>query len=236
MADSAVTSSAAPCAPPPQTIIGFFAAPRSFAALRIAVLVELGPRRRQRRLRRHRARFAPDVDRAFERGRARPARSPSRASPRRPGAAPASGFRMQRGVIDQPRDDAGLVADLVQVAEAAADVGVRDFADQRQHRRVHRIGGEQRGRGIEQARPRHHGIGLRLAGRERGAERHIGRALFVPGVHGADPVADGLEQRVEQVVVLHARQRVDRVDAVARACASTVASAVVIVSAGGWLF
>ena len=53
---------------------------------------------------------------------------------------------MSAGMIDQPLDDAGLVADLVQVAEAAADVGVGDLADQRQHRRVHRIGGEQRRR------------------------------------------------------------------------------------------
>ena len=37
MADSAVTSAEASCAPPPQTIIGRFAAPRSFAALRIAL-------------------------------------------------------------------------------------------------------------------------------------------------------------------------------------------------------
>ena len=44
MADSAVTSSEASCAPPPQTIIGFFAAPRSFAALRIAVSSSLGAR------------------------------------------------------------------------------------------------------------------------------------------------------------------------------------------------
>ena len=30
-------------------------------------------------------------------------------------------------MIDQPRDDAGLVADFVQVAEAAADIGVAGF-------------------------------------------------------------------------------------------------------------
>ena len=76
----------------------------------------------------------------------------------------------------------------MQVAELAAD-RAGDLADQRQHRRVHAIGGEQRGAGIEQARPGHHRIGLRLAGRERRAQRHVGRALFVPGVHGADAVA-----------------------------------------------
>ena len=44
MAESAVTSEAASCAPPPQTIIGFFAAPRSFAALRIAASSGFGRR------------------------------------------------------------------------------------------------------------------------------------------------------------------------------------------------
>ena len=90
--------------------------------------------------------LAPDVDRALQRGRARAGRSPStriasRDEPRR-----LLGLADQRRIIDQPREDAGLVADLVQMAEVAADVGVGDFADQRQHRRVHRIGGEQRGR------------------------------------------------------------------------------------------
>ena len=40
-------------------------------------------------------------------------------------------------MIDQPLDDAGLVADFVQVAEASADIGMRDLPDQRQHRRIH---------------------------------------------------------------------------------------------------
>ncbi len=88
-----------------------------------------------------------------------------------------------------------------------------NLPDQRQHRRVHGIGREQRRRGIEQARSRHDRIGLRLAGRERRAERHIGGALFVAGVDGAQPVGE-LEQRVEQKVVLHARQRIDRIEAV----------------------
>ena len=114
----------------------------------------------------------------------------------------------------------------MQVAVAAADIGLGDLADQRQHRRVGAVGVQQGGRGIEQARPRHHRIGLRLAGRERRAERHVGRALLVPGMDGADAVL-GLEQGVEQVVVVDAGQRVDRVEAV-RDQASTVASAVVM--------
>ena len=67
-------------------------------------------------------------------------------------------------MIDQPRDDAGLIADLVQMPMAVADRRRRDLPDQRQHRRIHAIGGEQRGAGIEQARARHDGVGLRFGG------------------------------------------------------------------------
>src|SRR4051812_31639708 len=103
MAERAVTSSAASWAPPPETIIRLFAAPRSFAALRTPfssrfgrgaaaggdhrafrgpeelrgladrVLVELWPGSRQRRLRRDHAGLAPDVDGALQRRRARTA-------------------------------------------------------------------------------------------------------------------------------------------------------------------
>ena len=161
--------------------------------MRIAASSSFGRRFGQRRLRRHRARLAPDIDRALQRRRARPAR---RHRPHGLGDQPRRllGFPDQRGIIDQPLDDSGLVADLVQMAEMASDVGVGNFADQRQHRRIHRIGGEQGGRGVEQARPRHHGVGRGLAGRQRGAQRHIGRALLVPGVDGPHPVGC-LEQR-----------------------------------------
>ena len=56
-----------------------------------------------------------------------------------------SGAADQRRVVDQARNDAGLIVDLVQVPELAADIGVGNLPDQRQHRRVHRIGGQQRG-------------------------------------------------------------------------------------------
>jgi len=58
-------------------------------------------------------------------------------------------FGNPRDVIDQPLDDAGLVADLVQMAEAAPNVVMRNLSDQRQDRRVHGIRGEQRRRRIE---------------------------------------------------------------------------------------
>ncbi len=92
----------------------------------------------------------------------------------------------------------------------------RDLADQAEHRRVHAVGGEQRRAGVEQAGAGHHGIGLRLAGRERRAERHVGRALLVAGVDDRKPVGGALEG-VEQVVVVHAGQRVDGARGRARA-------------------
>ncbi len=51
----------------------------------------------------------------------------------------------------------------------------------------------------------------RLAGRERRTERHVGRALLVTRVNGPDAILR-LEQCIEQMIVLHAGQRVDRVE------------------------
>ena len=99
------------------------------------------------------------------------------------------------------------------MTEVTADVGVRNFADQRQHRRVHRIRGEESGRGIEQARSWHHRVGLGAPGRERRTERHIGRTLLMPRMHSPDAVAE-FEQGFEQQIVLNAGQRVHRIDAV----------------------
>ena len=114
-------------------------------------------------------------------------------------------------MVDQARNDAGLIVDLVQLPKLAADVAIRNLPDQRQHRRVHRVGGQQRGACVEQARPRHHGASLRLAGRERRTERHVGRALLMTCVNGPDAILR-LEQCIEQMIVLHAGQRVDRVE------------------------
>jgi hypothetical protein len=115
--------------------------------------------------------------------------------------------------IDKARDNSSLIADLMQVSEPAADVLVGNLADQRQHRGVHRIGGEQSRAGVEQPRSRNDRIGLRLVGRQRRAERHIGCTLFVAGMNHPDRVR-GLEQRVEQVVIVHAGQGVHRIDPV----------------------
>jgi hypothetical protein len=75
------------------------------------------------------------------------------------------------------------------------------------------VRGEEGGRRVEQAWSRHDRIRLRLAGRERGAQGHEARTLLVPRMDSADAVL-GLEQGVEQVVVVDAGQGVDRVDAV----------------------
>ncbi len=74
---------------------------------------------------------------------------------------------------------------------------LRDLPDQRQHRRVHAVGGEQRRAGVQQAGAGHHRIGLRFAGRQRRSQRHIGRALLMPGVDDPQGVAGALES-IEQ--------------------------------------
>ncbi|MCZ7656468.1 MAG: hypothetical protein M5U07_00765 [Xanthobacteraceae bacterium] len=171
------------------------------------VLVEGGGRRRERPGGLDRSRAAPDIHRALQRRRAG---APARHGGHGLGdqARRLVGRADPRREIDQAGEDAGLVADLMQVTESAADGRGRDLADQRQHRGVHAVGREQGGRRVEQPRARHHRIGLRPAGREGCAERHVGGALLVACVHRGEPVGR-LEQRVEQRVVLHARQRID---------------------------
>ena len=116
-------------------------------------------------------------------------------------------------MIDQPGNDAGLVADFVQMALALADRIVWNLPDQRQHRRIHAIGGEQRRAGIEQTGAGHHAIGLRFSGRQRRAQSHIGRALLVAGMDDAQGIARAMES-VEQMIVVDSRQRVDGIEAV----------------------
>ncbi len=88
-----------------------------------------------------------------------------------------------------------------------------NLSDQRQHRRVHAVGGEQRRARIEQAGARHHRVGLWLPGRQRGAERHIGAPCSCRRVHRLDAIG-GVVERVEEMVVVHARHRVKRVEPV----------------------
>ncbi len=175
----------------------------------------VGRRRRRRHLDRRQRDLAlqgHDVERHLQRDRARPAVAElaerfvdqlaglaRMIDPRRP-------FR-------QAAEDRQLVRDLVQEAEAAADQGGRDLARDAQHRRVGRVGGGERGGGVEEARARHDGVGARLAARPRVAERHVGGGLLVARMDDADLVA-GVVERDEQRVVLHPGQREQRVDPV----------------------
>ena len=87
-----------------------------------------------------------------------------------------------RGVFRHVAGHAELIAQFVQMAEAAIDIALRDLPDEAEHRRVHGIGLQQRRAGIQEARSRHDGERLRLARRQRRAERHVGRRLLMPRV------------------------------------------------------
>ena len=94
--------------------------------------------------------LGPGVERAFQRHRPRPARGRCQI------ACETRGRRLLRaadalGPFGDVAHQAQLVVDLVQMAVAPVDVGLRDLADQADHRRVHAVGGEQRGAGIQQA-------------------------------------------------------------------------------------
>ena len=160
------------------------------------------------------AALAPGIERAFQRHRPRPARG------RLPDRLRDQGRRLLRtadalGPFGDVAHQAQLVVDLVQMAVALVDVGLRDLADQADHRCVHAVGGEQRGAGIQQAGAGHHGEGLRLAGGERRAQRHVGRRLLVARMDHAQPIG-GVVESVEQRIVMQAGQGVDRVEAMAQ--------------------
>ena len=117
------------------------------------------------------------------------------------------------GPFGQPAQDADLVGNFVQEAMTFADAAARDLADEREDARAGRIGGGERRGAVEKTGTGHHGVGGGFAGRERGAERHVGGALFVPGMHHRQRVA-GVEHGVEQMIALDAGQGIDRGDAV----------------------
>ena len=117
------------------------------------------------------------------------------------------------GPLGQRAHDAELIGNFVQETESASDVLLRDLPDQRQHRRVAGMRCGECGRAVEKARAGNDGIDLRLAGRHRGAKRHIGGALLMPGVNDPDLVLHVIE-RVHQDVILHAGHAVQRVDPV----------------------
>ena len=117
------------------------------------------------------------------------------------------------GPLGDVAHHAELVVDLVQMAVAAVDVGLRDLADQADHRGVHAVGGEECGARVQHAGAGHHGEGLRLACHQRGAQRHVGRRLLVTRMDHAQFVG-GVVEGVEQRIVVQAGQGIDRVEAV----------------------
>ena len=123
------------------------------------------------------------------------------------------GERMRSPRLTDVPQQADLVVDFVQMPVPLVDREGRDLPDQRDHRRAHPIRGEQRRGRIQQPGAGHHGEGLRLAGGQRGAERHVGRGLLMPRVDDADAVA-GLLRGIEQMIVVDAGEGVKRVDAV----------------------
>src|SRR6478735_11631676 len=94
-----------------------------------------------------------------------------------------------------------------------ADATARYLSDEGEDARAGRIGGGERRGAVEKTGTGHHGVGGWFAGRECGAERHVGGALFVPGMHHRERVA-GVEHGVEQMITLDAGQGVDRGNAV----------------------
>ena len=122
--------------------------------------------------------------------------------------------------------DADLVVQLVQMPMTAVDVDPRDLAYESHDRRMHRICGEQRGRGVEETWTRHHRAHLRPAGGERGSERHVCGRLLVTRMNHSEPPASFVEG-VEQRIALQAGKG-KIVSILCRTRASTIASAVVI--------
>ncbi len=88
-------------------------------------------------------------------------------------------------MIDQARDDAGLIANFVKMTLTLADRGRGNLSDERQYRRVHSICGQQCGAGIEQTWAWYDRVGLWSACRQRRTQGHIGCALFMPGMDDA---------------------------------------------------
>ncbi len=157
------------------------------------------------------AALGPGVERAFQGDGTRAARGgvPDRLADQRRRLLRAADAL---GPLGDVAHEAQLVVDLMQMAVALVDVGLRDLADQADHGRVHAVGREERRAGIEQAGPGHHAERLRLAGRERRAQRHVGGRLLVTRMDHAQPVRSMIEG-VEQRILMQAGQGIHRVDA-----------------------
>jgi hypothetical protein len=102
------------------------------------------------------------------------------------------------GLGDVPQEPE-LVRKLMQVAIRTVDISLWNLADEGHDGRVHAVGGEKGRSSVQQTGTRHDGKGLRLARRERRAERHITCCLLVPRMQhtqAAPRSVEGVEQRV----------------------------------------
>ena len=81
------------------------------------------------------------------------------------------------------------------------------------HRRIAGVGRRERGRGVEQPRPRHDHARADLAGRARVAIGHVGGGLLVARVNDPD-LRRALVERVKRAVELDAGERENGIDAV----------------------
>ena len=88
-----------------------------------------------------------------------------------------------------------------------------DLADDGQHARSTAARARQPGGGVEQARPGNNAHRRRATGGLRRTHRHVRATLFVTGDDHFQPVA-GIDDRIEERVVLHPGQAEQLADAV----------------------
>ena len=114
-------------------------------------------------------------------------------------------------VLGQLAQHVRRIGQVVQYAGAAAPPLRGEGPDQSQHPGVAPVGAGETGRGVEHPGAGHHAQGGRTArdlGRSQG---HVGRALLVAGHDG--PYVAGVDEGVEEVVVLHSGQAEQGVEA-----------------------
>ena len=90
------------------------------------------------------------------------------------------------GMLRHRADHAELIRDLVKKPAAELDEIRLDLPRHAQHRGITGVGRRERGRGIEEPRPRHNHADADFAGRARVAIGHVCGGLLVAGVNDAD--------------------------------------------------
>lgn len=102
------------------------------------------------------------------------------------------------GRLGDAGENGALVAHLVQMAAALVEKRGRYLPGQAQNRLVAAPGSQERGAGVEHARPGHDGIDTGIARGAGVTERHVGACLLVPRRDHPHAVAlKGVEQAVE---------------------------------------